>query len=242
MATNGWLPPDRPGGALYGLLRKVGYRMPDVAGSCRQNVMSPVKFLSRADGPSGASARSAVQCDRRWARVILSVESVLLGALMAGCWRCEKPDQSQFAPLAQLTDSGQAIVRVYGAPIPFLEPFVIHTWVLTKRAEERAFHRWEVWRTPGGDYVHVRKDRLAPTADIGAGKTFIIGQVKGHGADSIVAFVESESPQYPLKETYIAFPGPNSNTFTQWVLDNSGWELVLPPCAVGAQWGRQQEP
>lgn len=204
--------------------------------------MSRVKSLNRVDGLSRASARSAVQDDRRWARVVLCVESVLLGALMAGCWRCERPDQSQFAPLAELADSGHAMVRVYAAPIPFWEPFVIHTWVLTKRAEGQAFHRWEVWRSPGGDYVHVRKDLLAPTADVGAGEAYIIGHVKGHGAESIIAFVESESPQYPFRETYIAFPGPNSNTFTQWVLDNSGWELVLPPCAVGAQWGRRQEP
>jgi len=214
--------------------------MQDVAGSCTQDLMSLIKPIDRDHRLSRASPRLAVQDDRRWARVVLSVESVLLGALMAGCWRCEKPDQSQFAPLAELADSGHAMVRVYGAPIPFLEPFFMHTWVLTKRAEERAFHRWEVWRSPGGDYVHVRKDLLAPTADIGAGETFIIGQVKGHGAESIVAFVETESPQYPFRETYIAFPGPNSNTFTQWVLDNSGWELVLPPCAVGAQWVRKR--
>lgn len=97
--------------------------MPDVGGSCRQNVMSRFKSLNRVGGLSRASAQSAVQDDRRWARVVLCVESVLLGALMAGCWGCERPDQSQFAPLAELADSTHAIVRVYGAPIPLLEPF-----------------------------------------------------------------------------------------------------------------------
>jgi hypothetical protein len=160
-----------------------------------------------------------------------------LAATVAGC--CETyvpPDQSKFLPLASLQFSGRAVARVYGAPIPIIGSFSIHTWVVTKRADETTFHRWEIWRCPEENLGRVCMDSQAPAADIGAGGTFVIAERIGADAESIVAFVEERRSEYPFKATYVPVPGPNSNTFTQWVFDQTGWGMQLPTCAVGAAW------
>lgn len=181
--------------------------------------------------------RSAIRDRARYTRSLICAHAVLFGALLVGC--CElydEPDQSQFVPLVELADRREAVVRVYGAPIPIVGRFAIHTWLVTKRAHEQSFHRWELWLCPEGDYGYICKDSKEPTSHVGIGGTFIIGEKMGDEAESIVAFVENESPQYPYRMTYVPLPGPNSNSYTQWVLDNSGWDLNLQSCAAGATW------
>lgn len=143
------------------------------------------------------------------------------------------PDQDQFASLDSLRDSGNAVVRLYAAPIPELELFAIHPWFVVKQADETSYDRWEVWQTSGGAYGHVRKNRSSPTTSVGAGGTYVIAELVGAEAEAVVSFIESESPDYPCKDNYVLFPGPNSNSYAQWVLDSTGWDVVLPPTAIG---------
>lgn len=207
-----------------------------------QDLGSLAEHIDEERGWFGLPPRSAVENFKRWVGGVFYLCTVLFSVLMVGCCSGQAPDQAQFAPLSGLADSNQALIRVYGAPIPLLAPLAIHTWFVTKQAEEDTFHRWEVWQFSGGDHGHVHKDFLSPTEGLGAGGPFIIGQVIGGEAESIVAFVERESPQYPYRHTYVLFPGPNSNTYTRWVLQSSGWDLDLPTCALGAGWQDHQNP
>ena len=44
------------------------------------------------------------------------------------------------------------------------------------------------------------------------------------------------SPDYPHRDTYRAWPGPNSNTYVAWVLRESNVSADLGPLAIGKDW------
>ena len=155
-------------------------------------------------------------------------------AMIAGCMgNLPVPDQGRFAPLESLQSSGEAVVRLYAAPLPGIAAIAIHPWFVVKRADSTTFHRWEVVETSAGPYGHVRRDLQPPTADVGAGGAYVLAELIGPAAEPVVAFIEERSPAYPCRGCYLYVPGPNSNTYAQWVLDNSGWRVVLPPAALG---------
>jgi len=68
----------------------------------------------------------------------------------------------------------------------------------------------------------------------------IIGQIDGKKksiAEKMANFILKKSKEYPFRNKYKMYPGPNSNTYTQWVLNyfpNSG--LKLPINAFGKNW------
>lgn len=143
------------------------------------------------------------------------------------------PDQSIFAALSALRDSGLAIARLYAAPIPGIEFLAIHPWFVVKTADSTSYTRWEVWQDAGGSFGHVRRNLQSAEADVGAGGAYVIAELQGAAAAAVVDFINTQSPTYPCRDNYVLFPGPNSNSYAQWVLDNTGWNATLPPSAIG---------
>ncbi len=74
---------------------------------------------------------------------------------------------------------------------------------------------------------------MPPTSDVEADGTYVVAEVIGADAEAIIASVAGESPAYECRDTYTVFPGPNSNTYTQLVLDSTAWNVTLPPSAIG---------
>lgn len=52
-------------------------------------------------------------------------------------------------------------------------------------------------------------------------------------AAAVADFIVDESPNYPCCGAYDDLPGPNSNTYAQWVLHHSHWDVPLPESAIG---------
>ena len=122
---------------------------------------------------------------------------------------------------------------------PFL--FAVHTWVVTVH---QTANRWEVhnWKNPNEPqrFGHLHRNTYQPWE----GMRLIMKEIfpsdrrfrgrliaKLEGAENslahrIVSFVENSAERYPLRKTYRFYPGPNCNTFTQWVLD------TFPDCPV----------
>ena len=121
--------------------------------------------------------------ERQNRRLCTSVVSGILAAGLApmavGCAVFAfPPDQSQFATLSSLARSSQAVVRLYGAPIPGIEIIAIHPWFVVKRAGATRFDRWEVWQTAGGLYGHVRKNRTSNLfGGVWSGGSYIIEEL-----------------------------------------------------------------
>ena len=66
-------------------------------------------------------------------------------------------------------------------------------------------------------------------------KPRILKALKGTGVDELIVAVNNAAEDYPWKDTYRAFPGPNSNTFTAWIAKQvPKLELNLPFSAIGS--------
>jgi len=143
------------------------------------------------------------------------------------------PDQTQFRPFSAVISDERAVVRLYGAPIPYLRSIAIHPWFVVKPAHSTDMHRWEVWQRAGGPYGHVRRNLLDPISNVGGGETFVIAELTGTKAEAVIDFIVHESPTYAWRTVYHYVPGPNSNTYAQWIINNTGWNVQLPPTAIG---------
>ena len=180
-------------------------------------------------------------------RVSSVLSSILAVLPLAGCsgWKAI-PDQSRFAPLEKLARGDAAVVRLYSAPVPSVEWIALHAWFAVKPAGGHTFERWELWQNDrvkpaaagGTHYGHVYRNLQAPAGHVGAGGTRVLAERSGPDAERIIRFIQLQSPYYPWRREYAYFPGPNSNTYVQWVLDRVGWDVRLPAAAIGKDWRR----
>ena len=117
-------------------------------------------------------------------------------------------------------------VELRAAKIPgFPGFFADHYWLLVIRGMKenggQTCDRWEVWqdaRQNESSWGHLHKNLLAPCQGVGNGASRLIQQWMGDDALSIVERIESSPSNYPFIEKYRYWPGPNSNTFAQWIV------------------------
>jgi len=111
-----------------------------------------------------------------------------------------------------------------------------HPWVAL-RDRDGGWERWEVMCCPdnGGEMGTVRRSSIDPLDDHGGGG----GDVRIHGvwsgseAERIAACVRREAPAYPHRDRYHAWPGPNSNTFVDWLARRCSLGVDLPGPSIG---------
>ncbi len=143
------------------------------------------------------------------------------------------------------------ILRVYACPLPFPLTFAAHTYVTLEHGG--CIDRYEVIPMFGirtfDNTGYIRKNLLAPEVGFRyLGKyPFNFGPrykvkscgeiIAGHGSsvEKLYLFVQSGGLQhYPHKSVYKMIGGPNSNTFTQWLVDMvSDSKITLPENAWG---------
>ncbi len=119
-----------------------------------------------------------------------------------------------------------ARVELRSATIPSLPGIVAdHYWLLVFHAAERGqlqkCDRWEVWQHAHQNepcWGHLHKNLLSPYQGIGNGPSQLIQQWMDEEALSITQRVESSPRTYPFINNYRYWPGPNSNTFAQWIV------------------------
>lgn len=132
--------------------------------------------------------------------------------------------------------------QVFLFTTPLYKPyqFAIHSWIVT--VNKGKINRWEVWQNKNSNktsWGYFHKNLNSPSIGIKKyrkkaypkNKSKIIGYLEGGKnslAETIVKFVEKNAKDYPLRKKYSYFPGPNSNTFPQWIIDKFpklGWKL-----------------
>lgn len=128
-------------------------------------------------------------------------------------------------------------VQLRHATLPnLLGFFAAHYWFVVSGAD--GSHRWEVWQTKnagGWSIGHVHCDLRPPDAGVGGGPARITAEWTGAEADAIIAVLENVN-DYPHRERYVAWPGPNSNTFASWVLRRAGIRHRLGWMALGKRY------
>lgn len=170
-------------------------------------------------------------------RVLCGLAAVLL---LAGCspgrdWRSASREPAGIAPDPSLAK--EAVLQVYAAPAwGWRGWFAVHTWVAAKRSGQPYYTVYEVigWRQRRGLPV-LRVERDAPDRRWFGEQPRLLADHRGAGVDTLIDQVEQAARSYPWPDTYRAFPGPNSNTFTAWIARAvPALKLELPFAAIGS--------
>lgn len=163
--------------------------------------------------------------------------------LLAGCtakdWRTASRASAGIAPDPAVTR--EAVLQVYGASAwGWRGWFAIHTWIAVKQADAPGYTVYEVigWRQRGGLPV-VRIEKDLPDRYWFGEKPRLLKEFRGAGVDRLIEKVDRAARSYPWPNTYTAFPGPNSNTFTAWIARQvPELGLELPFAAIGSGYAK----
>jgi hypothetical protein len=130
----------------------------------------------------------------------------------------------------------ELVVQLRRATLPRRYAWVaVHYWFTVFDPADPTWRRWEVWQYPGmggQSWAHVHRDMMHPDAGVGGGRCMLVREWRGATATRLVAAIH-QSPHYPCREHYKAWPGPNSNTYVAWILREAGVSADLGPKAIG---------
>jgi len=149
-------------------------------------------------------------------------------------WRTASREPAGLAPDPATTP--EAVVQVYAArAVRWRGYFGVHTWIAVKPVGAAQFTVHEVngHRLRRGGSALVSSQRAADGFWYG-NRPELLGEVRGDQAIAVIDRIESAVAAYPYASTYRIWPGPNSNTFTAFVLRAAPELRVdLPPTAIG---------
>jgi len=150
-------------------------------------------------------------------------------------WRTASRESAGIAPDPLITN--EAVLQIYGASAwGWRGWFAIHTWIAAKRTGEASYTVYDVvgWRDHHGEPV-LKITQDVPDRYWFGEKPQILKELRGTGIDELIDAVDKAAQTYPWKTTYKAFPGPNSNTFTAWIIKHvPELEIDLPFSAFGS--------
>jgi hypothetical protein len=165
---------------------------------------------------------------------------ILLFVLLTSCtntnWREASRDPAGLAvdPVTQK----QAVIEFYAADaFSWRGWFAVHTWIAIKPEDATEYTVYEVvgWRVKRGlpalrEYQTATPDRYW----YGARPEKVLS-IQGDKARDLIPQITAAISRYPWANEYTLFPGPNSNTFPQWVgLQVPELGLKLPFRALGS--------
>ena len=172
--------------------------------------------------------------------IIIVTAVFLYGCSSHADWHSASRESAGIAPDPAVTN--EAVLHVYGADTwGWRGWFAIHTWIAAKRAGEINYTVYDVvgWRGRYGSRVLGISEDIPDRYWYGA-KPELLQEHRGEGVDELIDAVDLAAREYPWKDSYKAFPGPNSNTFTAWVARQvPDLKLDLPFSAIGSGYANQ---
>ncbi|MEM8952390.1 MAG: DUF3750 domain-containing protein [Pseudomonadota bacterium] len=130
----------------------------------------------------------------------------------------------------------EAVIQVYAARAwGWKGVFAVHSWIVLKHAGSTSYDRYEVvgWGVNRGAPA-VRRNRHAADGHWAGNPPELLLDRRGPEVEALVREVEQAIADYPYPDSYVTWPGPNSNTFIAHLgrkVPDLG--LELPPTAVG---------
>lgn len=163
----------------------------------------------------------------------------LLLSLLSSCnssksWRDASRESAQIAvPAAQ---QKEAIFQIYHArAFSWRGYFGSHPWVAWKRPEDKSYTVAHVvgWRVNRGQPAVLKQEDLPDRLWFDS-MPVIHDQIEGEKALVVIDQVEKLIESYPYQNEYRLWPGPNSNTFVEFLIRNiPELRLGLPSHAIG---------
>ena len=149
-------------------------------------------------------------------------------------WYAARRDASGLAPDPKTTQ--EAVIQAYAArAVGWRRAVAVHTWIVVKPSGADRYSRYEVmgWGVGQGAPA-VRVDRTGPDNYWFGAEPELLLDRRGPGVDALIEQVKAAVAVYPYPQSYVTWPGPNSNTFTAFVArEVPELELSLPPTAIG---------
>lgn len=159
-------------------------------------------------------------------------------------------NKEQFTDLVHANESRYK-VYVFASRMPFPISMYIHTWIVV--CDNDKVNRYDVWHWKNrceSSVGHVHLNLYDPWVgvmklplirnsklNVPRSESFVLESVMGDTgsvAQRVVEFLNTSYATYPYTQRYSYYPGPNSNTFTQWVLNMfPELNIKLPWNAVG---------
>ena len=157
------------------------------------------------------------------APVTVSAANYLLGD-RRGNW--QTADRSSAGLLPNASEHPDALIRVFAArTVRWRGIFAVHTWIVVKERGTSPYSRYDY--TAWGEPIRVDGFGAVPETVV---------SVDGKEAEKLIPKIRSVIENYRFRAygDYSPWPGPNSNTFVQAVLDAvPQLKTVLPPTAIG---------
>ena len=133
----------------------------------------------------------------------------------------------------------RAVVLVYKATaFSWRGWFSIHTWIAVKDKDAPSYEVMQVigWRLREGlSPVMVEPD--LPDRRWFGNEPSLLLELRGKEAEAVIVKIRKAAAAYPYRDSYRAWPGPNSNTFISFILRSvPELGIALPPNAIGRDW------
>jgi hypothetical protein len=165
---------------------------------------------------------------------LVALVFAMAGRVTAQDWRTASQEPVGLAPAAATTL--EPIIQVYAARVRGIRGvFGVHTWIAVKPTAAAQYTVYEIigWRLRWQDTALVVRHR-APDARWFGSEPELVAEKRGAGVEELIARIDKAAQDYPWAGEYTMWPGPNSNTFTAWVLRAvPELEADLPPTAIG---------
>ena len=178
---------------------------------------------------------------------MLGVAALALGlvVVVAAIARAQQDWRSaSHAPVGLAPDPAsapEAVIQVYDArTVGVRGVFGVHTWIAVKPPRAKAYTVYEVigWKLRWDDTALSVRQR-APDARWYGNAPELLADVRGAAAEALIPRIDAAARSYPYGDEYQAWPGPNSNTFTAWVLRRvPELRADLPATAIGKDYLR----
>ena len=149
-------------------------------------------------------------------------------------WRTADRSPQGIAPSAE--QERQAVVQVYAArAFNWRGIFAVHTWVAVKPAGASNYvvHQVLGWQARRGLPVVVSMIDAPDRSWYGNAPELLL-DIRGEEATRLIPKIALAIADYPYKDTYTLWPGPNSNTFVAHIARQvPELCLELPTTAIG---------
>jgi hypothetical protein len=160
---------------------------------------------------------------------------VVFPTVQAQDWRTASREPVGWAPLP--ADYDDAVVQVYSAPaVRWRGKFSDHTWIAIKPKGGAYYTRYEVmgfYLRRNASAIRV-SETTTPDQRWYGSEPKLLQDLRGAEAEKVVAAVPAAVDSYPYPNTYVVWPGPNSNTFIAHIArEVPELRLTMPGNAIG---------
>ncbi len=128
----------------------------------------------------------------------------------------------------------ETTVQLMAAKIPLIGFLAVHYWYVIIGSDGQ--ERWEIWQKSSlceSSWGHLHKNLLPAESGVGNGGSWQETAWTGQLAKQLTAIIQKTPEIYPYNYLYRYFPGPNSNTYVQWVLKQANTNYRLGMKGIG---------